>query len=457
MAVAFAFDAMPHCSLVHAAGVRGRRSEARHVTTYAFPDAFAVMSYSAVFTAGAVLAMRRPAYAIALLIAVQPFAFYGDVWVTTVTLPKAALLGVLLGLATHRGALQPMSSPGPKAIFIAGVLLAAATFLTIAHAAYYAPVGRETLKLAEYVLLFVAVVTAYRLDPDPAIVRSACMATAILVAGLALSQEFLGATSRLQINGHQMPRIAGPLEGPNQLAGYFDVAVPLLFALAIDSPSIAIQVTLFVIVLADALTFSRGGALGAAVGVFAVAVTLRRHIARPLAFMAAGLVTGIGAAGFLAHSFAIFRLWDFSDSSYAGGVGTRPKLWHAAIALWRQHPVFGVGAGNFELEIPLTGLRGVRTHANSLYLQSLVEGGIPLFAATLWLTYVSIATFARDRLRSTFIVAAFAASIALGLHQIVDLLVFYPKVGGWWWIVLALGAAQLAAPAREPSAEAVCA
>jgi O-antigen ligase len=411
------------------------------------------MSYAAVLTVGALVAMRRPVYAIALLIVVQPFAIYGDVWVTTVTLPKAMLLGVLLGLATRSGALRPFASPRPRAIFISGVLLVAATLLTVAHAAYYAPVARETLKTVEYVLLFVAIVCAYRLDPDAVVVRNACVAVAIVVALLALSQEFYGATSSLRINGHEMPRVAGPLEGPNQLAGYFDVAIPLIFALAIDSPSIVIQATLFLIVLADVLTFSRGGALGAVAGVLAVALTYRRHVTKPLSFMAAGLLAGIGAAGLLAHSLAMFRLWDFSDSPYAGGVGTRSKLWHAAFALWRQHPVLGVGAGNFELEIPLTGLRGVRTHANSLYLQSLVEGGIPLFAATVWLAYVSIATFARDRLRSPFIVAAFAASIALGLHQVVDLLVFYPKVGGWWWIVLGLGAAQLAAPARatEPA------
>jgi len=404
------------------------------------------MSYAAVFTAGALIAMRRPAYAIALLIVVQPFAIYGDVWVTTVTLPKATLLGVLLGLAARRGVLRPFASPGPRAIFIAGALLLAATLLTVAHAAYYAPVARETLKAVEYVLLFVAIVAAYRLDPDKAVVRNACVAVAILVALLALSQEFYGATSGLRINGHQLPRIAGPLEGPNQLAGYFDVTIPLLFALAIDSPSIVIQATLLLIVLADVLTFSRGGAIGAAAGALAVAVTFRRHIVRPMAFMAAGFVSGILLIGLLAHSPGIFRIWN--DATASGGVGTRGNLWLAAFKLWRQHPIFGVGAGNFELEIPTTGLHGVRTHANSLYLQSLVEGGIPLFAATVWLAYVSIATFARDRSRSPFIVAAFAASIALGLHQVVDLLVFYPKVGGWWWIVLGLGAAQLAAPAR---------
>jgi hypothetical protein len=40
-------------------------------------------------------------------------------------------------------------------------------------------------------------------------------------------------------------------------------------------------------------------------------------------------------------------------------------------------------------------------------------------------------------------VAAFAASIALAFHQIFDLLIFYPKVGEWWWLTLALGAAAL--------------
>jgi len=420
------------------------------VTTYPPPDALSVIAYVAFFAAAAVIAIRRPAYAVALLIVVQPFAIYGDIWITTVTLPKATLLGVLLGLATHRGWFAPFAARAPRAILFAGVLVLAATVLSVAAAAHHAPVLRESLKAVEYVLLFMAIVCAYRLEPDALLVRNACVAVIILVSLLALSQEFFGAASVLRINGHEMFRVAGPIEGPNQLAGYFDVAIPLIFALALESPSLVIHSALFLIVLADVLTFSRGGALGATAGVLVVALTLRHHIARPLAYMAAGLAAGIGAVGFLAHSFVFFRLYDFSDSSYAGGVGTRSKLWRAAFALWRQHPILGVGAGNFELEIPLTGLRGVRTHANSLYLQSLVEGGLPLFAATLWLTYTSIATFMRDRFRSPFILGAFAGSIAISLHQVVDLLVFYPKVGGWWWIVLGLGAAQLAAaPARE--------
>jgi O-antigen ligase len=125
--------------------------------------------------------------------------------------------------------------------------------------------------------------------------------------------------------------------------------------------------------------------------------------------------------------------------------------------LWKQHRIFGIGAGNFELEIPLTGLRGVRTHANSLYLQSLVEGGIPLFGATLWLTYTSVATFARQQLESPFVVGALVSSVALALHQIIDLLTFFPKVGGEWWIALGLGAAELAIALPVTRMRTVCA
>jgi O-antigen ligase len=162
--------------------------------------------------------------------------------------------------------------------------------------------------------------------------------------------------------------------------------------------------------------------------------------------MLAGLAAGLGIAGAWSagvHGLTLARFWNFQQSDYAGGVGTRSELWHAAWKLWLSHPAFGVGAGNFEREISLTGVQGVRTHANSLYLQSLAEGGIFLFAATLWLVYTSIASFAREQMRSPFVLAAFAASIALALHQIVDFLTFYPKVGGEWWIAMALGAAEL--------------
>ena len=430
---------------------------------YAFPDALYVIAYVVFFAGSALATMRRPIWGVTLLVLIQPFALYGDLIHTTITLPKVGLVGVLLGLATFPRAWKFASGKATHTMLLAGALVLAATLITIVVAAHHAPVLRETLKMAEYLLLFIAVRVAYALDPDVRTVRAACIAVAIMVSVLALSQEILGAPSGLWINGHQTPRIAGPLEGPNQLAGYFDIMIPLALALVVVTPDLWSSMALVLTVFADSLTFSRAGLLAAAAGILIVLYVLRsKPVKHAITCIVAGALLGVSVVlgwAYAVHSAEIFRatggLRGTTEVSYAGGVGTRSQLWHAALTLWKRYPVLGVGAGNFELEIALTGIRGVRTHANSIYLQSLVEGGIPLFAATLWLTYVSIATFARDRLRSPFILAAFAGSIAIALHQIVDVLVFYPKVGGWWWIVLALGAAQLTAaePARESARE----
>ena len=406
-------------------------------------DPLMAIAYAAAFLVTALVTRRRPVYGLCLLIAVEPFALYGAADATTVTLPKAALMGLLLGLCDVRMERTQGVSRAARAIGIAGLAVLAATLLSMAHAHTHAPVLRESLKLVEYLLAFGAAIAAFARDPDETPIIATLAALTVLVGLLALSQEFVGAHSALLIGGRVVPRIAGPLEGPNQLAGWFDVMIPALGACAVARPRAWIGPALALAVCADVLTFSRGGALGALAGLLAIGFTYRAEIRALAAPVVSGLIAGVAVAAAwatVAHSLGIFRLWNF-ESTYAGGVGTRPELWRAAWTLWREHPIFGVGAGNFELEIPLTGLHGVKTHANSLYLQALVEGGIPLFAATLWLVIASIASFARDRLRSPFVAAAFAASIALAIHQIVDYLVFYPKVGELWWIVMGIACA----------------
>ncbi len=422
------------------------------VPVYPPVDPLALVVYVTVFVSVSLVTTRQPAYGVCALILLEPFAFYHQAFDTTVTVPKVALLGVLLGVSVYPNALAPLLSKTASRVFTAGLLVLAATLLSLAHAAYHAPVIRESLKTVEYLLIFCAVIAAYRLDPDRRSIRIAVIWAAIAVAILALGQELVGAPSGLWINGHEVPRIAGPLEGPNQLAGYLDVALPLTLALAMDQPDALSAAGLFFIAFADFLTFSRGGLIAGAIACVVVAWILRRPLLLWIKPLAGGLFAGLLVVAAWVLQLHLGGLWpvfrvDDVESTYGGGVGTRSELWHAAIALWKTHKIFGIGAGNFELEIPLTGLKGVRTHANSLYLQSLVEGGIPLFAATLWLTYTSIAAFVRERACSPFVAAAIAGSVALMLHQIIDFLTFYPKVGAEWWILLALAAAELAVPA----------
>jgi hypothetical protein len=84
---------------------------------------------------------------------------------------------------------------------------------------------------------------------------------------------------------------------------------------------------------------------------------------------------------------------------------------------------------------------GVRTHANSMYLNTLAEQGIVGFAILLLIVAVSIAVFTR-RLSEPLIAGACAAAFALALHQVVDSMWLYPKVGVIWWVLIAAAAAH---------------
>jgi O-antigen ligase len=417
------------------------------------PGVLDVALYALVLVAVALVTRRRPAYGVAGLIALVPFAFYRDVGHTTITLSKVALLGAIAGLALRGAGIDALRRPAAARIVLAGLLVVAATALSIAHAEFAEPALRETLKACEYVALFATVVTAARADPSERPIRIAFAASLALVALLALAQELGGAPSGLWFAGHAIPRIAGPLEGPNQLAGYLGLALPVVVAFLLRSPTRFERAAFALGSAALVLTISRAGVAAAIVAIAIVAVrSPARGRRSALTVGATGALAGLALLAFwgfaATHSLAGFdllgRFSTLAEVAQPGSVGDRSQLWAAALVLWHRHPVFGIGAGNFEFELARAGFPGLRTHANSLYLQALAEGGIVSFAATLALVAVSIVSFAR-RSREPLVVAAFAASVGFALHQIFDLLVFFPKVGELWWILLGLAAARVVA------------
>ncbi len=407
--------------------------------------------FVAAIVAAAALTARRPAYGLAALVVSTPVAFAHETFGTTITLPKAVLAGVLIGLTTYGGVVKSLRTRPAPLLLAALALYFAATALTIFDAAHRGATIREALKVVQYAVVFIAAFLCYRLDDDDAPVVAAVAIAAIGVSLTALAQEAIGAPSGLYLGAAIVPRIAGLLEGPNQLSGYCEIAVAALGAWALVRRSALIGAALGLAVFADVLTFSRAGlaalALVAALLLLAGGAGAWRALRPGFAGLAAGVAGAIWWAIY-AHNPGVLRA-SLEPSIYAGGVGNRSELWHAAWRMWLAHPMLGVGAGNFEAMLPLYGVLGVRTHANSWYLQSLAEGGIVLFGATVVLVGAALAGFvargALARWRSSpWIVAAFAASAALAVHQTVDYLVFYPKVGDAWWLLLGIGAAAVA-------------
>jgi O-antigen ligase len=388
------------------------------------------------------VAYRRPAYAVALLILIGPFAFYHAIGATTLTLPKIALIGAAVGLLVRRPTPGLFKARISRLVLLSCVAVVIAAAVSIAVAAYRGPAIRETFKAVEYLALFVVAAVAYDSDPDANAVLLGCFVTSAVVAGLAIAQEFVGSPTALMNAGHVVFRIAGPLEGPNQLSGYLGIMLPILAVqCALRVKNVACYVVLALVIIADFLTFSRAGVASGLVGTAAALAAYGLGSARIwFGLFVVPIVLGLIAVVISGGSVARF----FSSNSQLGieGLGTRHQLWSAALQLWRQHPILGIGGDNYEFELARAGYPELHTHPNSQFLQALVEEGLPGIAAFTWATLQPLISLWPLR-KDPVIAGIWGACLALGLHQIFDSMSFFPKVAGLLWLLVGVGVAHV--------------
>ena len=394
----------------------------------------------------ALLTRRRPALGVAALLVLAPFDFARYAGPTTITTLKAGLVGMLLALAFSRPDLAAFRTLPVRAMLAAFAATLVAIALSATHAQHLGAVVREAFKDGEYLLLFLGAIAAFATDPDDRPFWRTLEIAVALVCLSALAEYVVGAHSGIVVHGASFPRIAGALEGPNQLAGYLDVGLPVLVARALLHRDRRLVLVIALAAITDVLTISRSGIIGVALGVVVVLLVLR-----PLggtAWRFAGAVTLVVVAGAALALRAGVPAGYFSldqAPQAADHLANRSQLWHAAVELWRTSPVVGVGAGNYELDLAQAGLPNVRTHANSIYLQSLAEMGIVGLLVTLAMFAVTIATLGRSAVRRPLVVGALGATVALAAHQTFDDLFFFPKVATAYWLVVGVAVAEVAA------------
>lgn len=419
---------------------------------YVYPPVFEPPHYAlgplhaalflAVAIAAGVLTYRRPALGIGALIVCAPFAEARYLLGTSMTLSKAALAGFAIALVLHRVPLRVLAERPVRALLVAfGAVLAAIALSNLA-AAQHDVVAREFLKWLEYAIVFAAAVAGFAADPDDRPVWIALIALAFIEAGEAAFQLGFGAPAGVFVNGHAVPRVAGSLEGPNQFAGWLNLLLPVLFARMLTDRNPWLVGAVVLSAAAEAATLSRSGIVAAVVAAVVVLIVTRpgrrvgARFALGAALLGAVLVTFGLAIGLEARFFSL------AEVPQPDHLGTRAILWSAALELWRMSPLVGIGAGNFEFDLGMVGHPEVHTHANSLYLQALSETGLAGFAATVGLLWTIFATFARSYSRRPLVIGVFAANVALALHQVFDDVWFFPKVGVFWALLLAIGVVE---------------
>ena len=198
------------------------------------------------------------------------------------------------------------------------------------------------------------------------------------------------------VNAHILrSRLQGVLSGmygnPNDLALVIDLSLPLCLALALTTRShwkkIAWAVAMLAMIYAVFLTASRGGGIALVVG---AVVCLWQLGVKGRRFYLLLLVPA-----------AVISIWQYGGNSLrerfeqtnadtatnrlsteaSGSAQQRKELLFQSLKVTAQHPLFGVGPGNFEI------VSGIWHVTHNSYTQMSAEGGIPaflLYALILW-------------------------------------------------------------------------
>jgi len=245
-----------------------------------------------------------------------------------------------------------------------------------------------------------------------------------------------------------VPRALATLSHPNEAAMFLELTLPILVACAwTATPRWRPPLTLAAAgtLLAIALTFSRAGIVAALVSIGLLAGLCIRRASRTQLAVLGVVVLAVPLA------FGWASVMDPGlDRRLLAGIdeaGTaqppRTEFWASAVAMFRDHPLLGVGPDNFRWRfaaysgVPADNL-GI--HAHDQYLETLADTGLLGLATLLWLWFgvarVALVEVREERGDWPWRAALLASLAAWAVHAVLDDFErFWPTSVAFWLIV----------------------
>ena len=233
------------------------------------------------------------------------------------------------------------------------------------------------------------------------------------------------------------------LGNPNFTSGFLGLAGIAILYLALDEKDRKHQIIYAVGLLANLYILWRSGsiqgvfgfAIGAAVIVLVKIWLVNSKYGQASLLIAAVLGTPV--------ALAVLNIGPLASRLYQGTLRNRFDYWNAAIGMFKDHPIFGVGIDRFgeyyrEYAVQNQVVQGQMTdNAHSIYLQLLATGGlilfIPYILLVLFVTLVGFKALIKSQGDEKFKVAAlfgiWLATIVVNVVTVDNL-----GVGVWFWI-----------------------
>jgi O-antigen ligase len=229
----------------------------------------------------------------------------------------------------------------------------------------------------------------------------------------------------VNISGSTYLRAIATFPDPHMLSFFLGMLMPLALGLFWKLKNKTYLVVFFVLLSADLLTFSRGGYLGLfAGGLIGLLLLLGRmkkgHKVGVIVFTIF-LGSLLLIPGPISERF--FSSFNWKEGSNRGRIET----WKKASAVILNHPLLGVGIGNYPLEISATADYRDPIYAHSNYLDVAAETG--LFNLLAWLGF-SLSVFVVFIKKSEDILF-FCSAISIvifSVHSLVETAIYSPII-----------------------------
>jgi O-antigen ligase len=233
------------------------------------------------------------------------------------------------------------------------------------------------------------------------------------------------------------------LGNPNFTSAFLGLTGIAILLLAIEAKDRKIQVLYAVGLLANLYILFKSGSIqglfGFLIGAIIIVITKLWLVNKR--FGQVSLI--LAAIGATPVALAVFNIGPLASKLYQGTLRNRLDYWNAAFAMFRDHPIFGVGIDRFgeyyrQYAVQNQVIQGqITDNAHSVYVQLLSTGGLILFIP--YLALIAYATFigakallranGNEKLLIGGVFAIWIGTLAVNIVAIDNL-----GVAVWFWI-----------------------
>jgi O-antigen ligase len=233
------------------------------------------------------------------------------------------------------------------------------------------------------------------------------------------------------------------LGNPNFTSGFLGLSGIAILYLVLEAKDRKYQVIYAIGLLTDLYILWRSGSIQGVFGflIGATVIILVKLWLINKRYGQIGLVAAAIAGAPVA--LAVLNIGPLASKLYQGTLRNRFDYWNAAIGMFKDHPIFGVGIDRFgeyyrEYAVQNQVVQGqITDNAHSIYLQLLATGGLTLFIPylllVLFVTFIGLKSLIKFQGEDKFKVGAlfgiWLGTIALNVVTVDNL-----GVGVWFWI-----------------------